>query len=140
MNVKPIFTSTPAISVGVSVATAQNTYDGTGANDTLVFTADSTDGSFVSRLRFKAKGTNVATVARVYINNGSTVGTASNNTFFGEIGLPATTASASAATPDVDYPMNVALPAGYKIYVGVATTVSAGWAVTAVGGAYTAIA
>ena len=50
--------------------------------------------------------------------------------------LPATTASAVAATIDVDYPMNLALPPGYHILVGLGTTVAAGWTVTAVAGKY----
>jgi len=135
-NNDPIYTRVGAMGVGVSVASAQNTYDGAGANDTLVFTADSTNGSFLQRLRFKAKGANVATVARVYINNGSANSTPANNSLFGEVSLPATTASATAATPDVEYLLNFALPPGYRIYVGIATGVASGWAITPVGGHY----
>ena len=52
--------------------TASNTAkDGTGTVLT-VFTADSTNGSYLSTLSFRAAGTNVATVARVFINNGVT--------------------------------------------------------------------
>lgn len=75
-------------------------------------------------------------MARVYINNGSTNGTASNNTFYGEVSLPATTATATAATVDVDYPLNFALPPGYRLYVGLGTAVAAGWTVTTIGGVY----
>lgn len=135
-NNDPIYSRVGAIGLNSGITSAQNTYDGAGANDTLVFTADATNGSFVQRLRFKAKGTNVATVARVYINNGSTNGTASNNTFFGEISLPATTASATAATPDIDYPLNIPLPPGFRIYVGLGTAVAAGWVVSTAAGHY----
>ena len=45
-------------------------------------------------------------------------------------------AIATAATVDVDYPMNLALPPGYALIVGLGTTVSAGWVVTAIGGTY----
>jgi hypothetical protein len=135
-NNDPIYSKAGAIGQNTGITAAQNTYDGTGANDTLVFTADAANGGFVQRLRFKAKGTNVATVARIYINNGSTNGTAANNSFYGEISLPATTASATAATPDVDYAMNIALPLGYRIYVGLGTAVAAGWTVTTIAGAY----
>jgi len=72
----------------------------------------------------------------VFLNNGSTQGTASNNAFFDEIALPATTASTTAATPTVDQPMNVRLPAGFKVYVGLGAAVAAGWVFTAVGGQY----
>jgi len=135
-NTAPIFSKQGMVGLGSGITAAQNTYDGACTNDTLVFTADATEGSFVQRLRFKAKGTNVATVARIYINNGGAKGTAGNNTFYGEISLPATTASASAATIDIDYAMNLALPPGYCIYVGLGTAVSAGWVVTTVAGKY----
>jgi hypothetical protein len=77
-------------------------------------------------------------VARVYFNNGSTNGTATNNTFYGEISLPATTASTTSATVDVDYPINVALPAGYRIIIGISatTTLASGWVPTVIAGAY----
>ena len=59
-----------------------------------------------------------------------------NTKLYGELSLPATTASATAATSDIDYPMNFALPPGYEIYVGLGTTVSAGWLVTPLAGDY----
>ena len=135
-NNDPIYSRVGAIGQTTGITSAQNTYDGAGANDTLVFTADATNGSFVQRLRFKAKGTNVATVARIYINNGSTNGTAANNVFYGEFSLPATTATATASTGDFDYPLNFALPVGWKIYVGLGTAVAAGWTVSTIAGNY----
>ena len=78
----------------------------------------------------------MATVARIYLNNGSAHTTAANNSFYAELSLPATTASATAATVDIDLPMNFALPAGFCIYVGIATAVSAGWVVTPIAGNY----
>lgn len=118
------------------ITAAANDYTGIDADVSLVFTADATNGGFIQRLRFKAGGTNVATVARIYLNNGSTPGTATNNTFYGEVSLPATTAIATAATVDIDYPMNFAIPAGFRVYVGLATAVAAGWAVTPIAGKY----
>lgn len=59
-----------------------------------------------------------------------------NQILWGEIALPATTASATAPTPDVDYPINKIFPPGYEIYVGLATAVAAGWVVSGAGGAY----
>lgn len=142
-NTEPVYSrrgqvasnGTTAMAPTITAAATTN-YDGTNANVVLVFTADSTNGSFVQRLRFKAIGTNVATVARIYLNNGSTNTTASNNSFFAELSLPATTASATAATVDIDLPLNFALPAGFRIYVGIATAVAAGWVVTPIAGDY----
>jgi hypothetical protein len=137
-NASPIFSRIGAIGgIGsTTLLTATGDYTGIGANNILIFTADATNGGFVQRIRFKAIGTNIATVMRIYINNGSTNGTATNNVFYGEISLPATTGSSTAATVDVDYPLNIALPAGYKLYAGVATTVASGWVATVIAGAY----
>lgn len=137
-NTSPIFTRLGEIDFGAATLATVSAadYTGTGAHNQLCFTADATNGGFLQRLRFKAIGTNVAAVARIYINNGSTNGTAANNSFYGEISLPATTAATTTATVDVDYPMNIALPPGFRIYVGLGATVAAGWVVTAIGGVY----
>jgi hypothetical protein len=118
------------------VTAAANDYTGAGANNSLVFTAHATAGSYIQRLRFKAGGTNVATVARVFINNGSANTIATNNVFYGEVSLPATTAIATAATVDIDYPLNFALKPGFRIYIGLGTAVAAGWVVTPMAGDY----
>lgn len=118
------------------VLNAAPDYTGIDADYALVFTADADNGSFLERLRFKAGGTNTATVARIFINNGSTPGTAANNAFYGEVALPATTATNTAPTIDIDYPMNLALPPGFRVYFGIATAVAAGWVCTGIGGKY----
>lgn len=140
-NTAPIYTLTPDIStnngtgMGALVLNAAPDYTGIDADYALVHTAGS-NGSYIRRLRFKAGGSNVATVARIFINNGSTVGTGTNNVFYGEVSLPATTATNTAATVDIDYPMEFALPSGFKIYVGYATAIAAGWVCTAIAGQY----
>lgn len=118
------------------VLAAAPDYTGIDADVSLIFTADATNGSYVQRIRFKAGGTNIATVARIYINNGSTPATATNNQFYGEVSLPATTAIATAATVEIDYPMNFALPAGFRLYFGLGTAVAAGWVASVIGGNY----
>lgn len=116
--------------------TAAADYTGaTATHNKLVFTAGA-NGSYVQRLRFKAIGTNTASVARIFINNGSANTTAANNAFYGEVSLPATTAIATAATVEIDYPMNFALTPNFRIYVGLGTTVAAGWVCFAVAGEY----
>jgi hypothetical protein len=117
--------------------TAAADYTGaTATHNKLVFTADATNGGFIQRLRFKAIGTNTASVVRIFINNGSANTTAANNVFYGEVSLPATIATATAATIEIDYPMNFALKAGFTIYAGLGTTVAAGWVCTPIGGQY----
>ncbi len=141
-NTEPVYSrvgdvsSNAATGMATDITTATGDYTGASANHVLVFTADSTNGGYVSRLRFQAKGTNTASVARIYLNNGSANTTAANNTFYGQVSLPATTAINTAATVEIDYPMNFALNPGFRIYVGVGTTVAAGWVCTAIGGKY----
>lgn len=141
-NIDPIYSARGDVSNNSGTGCNQlitgvaNDYTGIAANVSLVFTADATNGSFVQRLRFKAGGTNTASVARIYLNNGSTNGTATNNIFYGEVSLPATTAIATAATIEIDYPMNFVLPAGWRIYVGLATAVVGGWVVCPIAGRY----
>lgn len=244
-NTEPIFSRQGSVGQSMLLTTAANDYTGVSLNNKEVFSADPTNGSYIQRLRFKARGTNVATVARIYIGRGrantnfatapaaptgtpattggsmlsgayfatiiaigpdwsqSVIGTYSasvsvtgpngqitwnwtavagavsyriyvtyaggatgtavryftattnsyvqttppelgefddpqtgNQFLFGETSLPATTASATAAAPDIEYPLNLALPPGYCIFVGLGTTVAAGWQVSAIGGDY----
>ena len=141
-NTTPIFSRVGAIgftTTAIVSTVTQADYSGTGANNVIVFNADGTNGGFIQRVRFKSAGTNsTASVARIYLNNGATNITAANNAFFGEISLPAVTASGSAATVDVDYPINLAVPPGYRIVIGIATTnvLGGGWFPTVVAGAY----
>ena len=61
------------------------------------------------------------------------------NMFIGEVSLPATTASNVTAGVEIDYPLNIALPPGYRILVGMHSTavlVSGGWVATVFGGKY----
>jgi hypothetical protein len=125
--------------MATDLLTATGDYTGISANHVLVFTSATTEGSYIRRLRFQAKGTNVASVARIFINNGSTNATATNNSFYGQVTLPATTANSAGATVEVDYPLEFALNPAWRIYVGLGTTVAAGWVCTAIGGKYTAL-
>lgn len=140
-NNDPIYSKQGAIGLnaGATLGTAiVSDYNGTGANNAVVFTADATNGGFVQRLRFKALGTNAISVARIYINNGSSNTTAANNSFFDEVSLPATTAITTGATQGVDAILNIALPPGYRIVVGIsaAANLASGWSVTTIAGAY----
>lgn len=243
-NSDPIYSKRGAVTRAVILKLAANDYTGVSTNNLEAFAADPTNGSYLQRLRFKAMGTNVATVARIYLNNGnpnqnfaaapsapsgtpsgtggtilagsyygvviaidayglqsvigavSTVATTTGSTssinwtwtavpgavsyrlyvgtvatqgtqtryftsatnsysqttphfagtfddpnvgntkFYGEISLPATTSNSSGATPDIDYPMNIALPPNWEVYCGLGTAVAAGWSVIGIGGDY----
>lgn len=133
-NFSPIFPLTPQIAFA-TITAANTATDGTGTVNTI-FTAGA-NGGRVDYIRCRALGTNVATVLRVFINNGSTNATATNNSLFEELTLPITTASNTGETgQDSDIPLNLSLPTGYKINVVLGTAVAAGWKVTAVGGDY----
>lgn len=136
VNNSPIFSRIGDIQwAGAAITTANTAKDGTGTV-TTVFTADATNGGFVQKLVARALGTNVATVLRVFVNNGSANTTAANNALLAEMTLPATTVSEVAAQPDMTLPLNLALPPGYKLNCTIGTTVAAGHLLTAVGGKY----
>jgi len=246
-NIQPIFSRVSDIQ-GALLITAAADYIGQNVFNSVVFQADPTNGGYVQKLRFKAWGGNIATVARVYIttanginapssnvpqsptgtagsggnlltsnivfkvasvdqwgapsgwsaesaniavtgptgnvqlnwnassnsnsyivavgktpgseerafmvtgantynmisipaNNISTFGWANTaniytSGLFGECSLPAVTGIQTTGTVDIDYPMNLALPPGYKIIVGLGTTVANGWFCTAIAGKY----
>ncbi len=134
-NTQPIFSIAGDVEWGATAITTANTAkDGTGTVLT-VFTAN-VDGGFVQRIRFRSAGTNIATVARVFINNGSSNATPANNILYDEITLAATTLSEVAAQPVYELPLNFALPAGYVLNVTLGTTVAAGYYVSVIGGKY----
>ncbi len=141
-NTTPIYSRYGDVTTDGSTGMAQAktaaaaNYTGDGANNFLIWTADSSNGGFIQAIRGKAIGSNVASVLRLFLNNGATNATATNNAFFGEISLPVTTASNVAATNEIDYPINKALPAGFRIYGGLATAVAAGWVFVPWGGKY----
>lgn len=140
-NTAPIFTKVADIQWNTTpITAANNTLDITTGTSYLVFTADATNGGYVKELRCKANPANntAATVLRVWINNGLTTGTAANSAFLTEYPIPATTASASAANPDIVVPIDAAIPPGYKLYVTVGTAPggSGEFTVTAIGGKY----
>lgn len=141
-NTSPIYTVSPDISTNGTTGRSQavtaaigSSYDGTHANMVLIHTAGS-NGSYVDRIRCVAFGTNVATVARLFSNNGSTNGTAANNCPIDQASLPATTATNTAATSTIIIPLGLRLNAGEKLYVGLGTAVSAGWAFVTEAGQY----
>lgn len=135
-NTNPIMTLTPNIG-WANITSAQT--DLTGVLGTLIYTAGSS-GSMTNSLIVKSTTTNATSAAatlRIFLNNGSTVGTSTNNSLIREYTLGAVTASSTAATLNYQFPLNLQLPAGYKIYAEIATMAgSTGWQVTVDGGDY----
>ena len=137
-NTSPVFPLVPVVTwVNTGAVTANTTINLTaGTIFDSGLTANATNGSRVDFIRVRALGTNIATVMRVWLNNGSVTTTAANNTLFFERTLAATTVSQVAELPDVILPINVSLPAGYKIYYTFGTAVAAGYGIQVVGGDY----
>jgi hypothetical protein len=138
-NSEPIFSVAGRISWVGAIVAANAAKDITGNTTYLVATAGA-QGSYIREVRIKADPINntVATVIRLYVNNGSTIGTAGNSTFVTEITIPAVTASATAAQPDFVIPCDFVLPAGYKLYLSLGTAPggSGQFSATAIGGDY----
>lgn len=135
-NTSPIWSLSPSI-FGCQFTVANTRSDGAGTIGTDIFkafTADATNGSYVSRIRLACVGIVAATatsstVLRVFISSvssGTTNGAGTpapplaspNCWLFTEIAQAAqTTDSSSAATYQVEIPLNFALPAGWTILV-----------------------
>lgn len=134
-NTSPIFSIAPRTTWGTTAITTANTAkDGTGTV-LSVFTAGF-NGSYVQRIRFRPSGTAVQTVARVFINNGSSNSTPSNNILWDEITLAAISISENTAQTTFEIPLNFGLPAGYVLNVTIGTSVAAGYYVSTIGGDY----
>ena len=135
-NTQPIFSLLPDNQWAVADLTAANTAkDGTGTV-TTVFTADASNGGRVEKIIARPLGTNVATVLRVFENNGASNATRANNTLIAEMTLPATSLSEVAAQPAYELPLNLPLNPGHKINCVIGTAVAAGFALTAIGSKY----
>lgn len=130
----PIFCASVRSSFVSSGLTANTALDGTGTVATA-FTAGA-NGSKIEDIYLWHLGTNIATVIRFFINNGSTNATATNNTLVYEFSMAASTLSQTAASINQIWRANLVLPAGYKLNVTTGTTIASGVQVTANGGDY----
>ena len=133
-NTTPIFLLTPAVSWAPTGTSANTALDGTGTVAT-VFTA-STNGSKIEKVVLEHLGSNVATVVRLFINNGSANSSAANNSLVKEIAMAANTLSQTAESTRVEIGLDLVLPASYKLNCTIGTAVATGIQVTAIGGHY----
>lgn len=135
----------PAWTMGTIISTAMTAtkaYDGTeeaGTPMAHVFTAGA-NGSRVEKLILKigstAGGTpasnTTATMVRVWLNNGSANTTATNNSLIAERAIAVYGASATAESPAYEIPLNITIPAGYKIFAGLTVAIGATAAAVAI--------
>ena len=129
----PIFPATPKVSWGKLIDDNIN-YDGTG--DVVELFVAGENGSRIDSIKVKPLGTNVATVLRLFVNNGSSPTTPANNSLIFELTLPETTASQVASLAEYQEVLDFAVPAGYKLYGSLGTEVASGYQVTVFGGDY----
>ncbi len=135
----PIYVITPNLGgIGTTLQSAANTaFDGTGSVVTA-FTAGA-NGSYLQNITFCPQGgatNNVASVARVFVNNGLQTASATNNIFIGEVSLPATTGSAVAGLPPIVLPLNFPVQANYRVTWALGTAVATGYWAHVIGGDY----
>ena len=134
-NLSPIFSKIGKIGQAPAITLANTAKDGTGTV-TTIFTADATNGSYLQKIVVRPRGTNVASVMRLFLNNGGVNTTAASNVLVAEISLPATTNSEVAALAGSELPLNIPVPPGYRVLATLGTAVAGGYAVTAIGGDY----
>lgn len=126
-NTTPIFSLTPIVGI-LPLQGADATTDGTDADVGLAYTAGAF-GSYVNKMILQPRGTSgtpatfPAGVFRLYLNNGATVATGTNNSLIREYLMPVATSNLDADTTTlVNYPveliLNFQLPATYRLYCG----------------------
>lgn len=133
-GVTPIFTITPRTSWSSTGTSANTNKDGTGTVAT-VFLAGS-NGSKIERVFLQHLGTNVQTVIRFFLNNGSTNTVAANNSLVHEVSLAAWTNDETLSSTSTIWYSNIVLPAGYKLNVTTGTAIATGVQCTGEGGDY----
>ena len=132
-NNSPIFVLTPKVGgIGVNITAANTAKDGTGTVNNI-YTAGA-NGAYIVKIKCKPLGTNTATVLRIFLNNGGSNTTATNNSMWKEITLPAITLTELASQSDFEYMINEPIDPTFKLNAVLATAVAAGWHVLAVGG------
>jgi hypothetical protein len=132
-NTNPISPITPSGSWNpIAILTSNVALNGTGTVGTdieLIFTAGA-NGARIPRVRVVHRGSNVATVLRIFQNNGATNATPSNNSLLSEETIAANTLSQVAKSVFYDIYINAVLKPTYRLYYTIGTNVAAGHAVS----------
>jgi hypothetical protein len=124
MASSPGFANTVNKGTPVKITSANTSLEPTSSLS-LVFTAPST-GSFVRKLIVRHLGTNVATVLRVFRNNGSSEAVAANNCLIAEKTIAANTLSQTAESIGYEVFLNLPLATTERLYCTIGTAVAAG--------------
>lgn len=134
MATAPQFVTTPNAGTPATLTAANTALDGTGATGrALIFTAGAS-GSLLPSIRFMHLGTNVATLCRVFYNNGSDPEVAGNNALIAEKAIAANTVSSTDESIAYELNLNLVVAASDRIYVTLVTAVAAGIKITPING------
>lgn len=134
-NTAPIALLVPLTGFATLTA-AQVATDGTGGNVATLLTIGG-NGGRLDRIRLVPLGTNIATKAYVFLNNGASQAVATNNALLLDLALLASTASdVNQIGAPLDLVLGFVLPPGTVVLVSLATAVAAGWKILAFGGSY----
>jgi hypothetical protein len=120
----PAFANTVNKGTPQKITSANTSLEPT-ATLSLVFTAGAS-GSFVRKLIAMHLGTNVATVLRVFRNNGSSEAVAANNCLVAEKTIAANTLSQTAESIRYEVFLNLPLATTERLYCTIGTAVAAG--------------
>jgi hypothetical protein len=146
-NTDPIWSKIGNVQGTEIGGTANTRSDGNGTIGTDIykcFTADATNGSWVSRIRFSlvisgALTASAATVHRVYVSNKTSGATTQADTWlFQEVAAPSQTPTSTSGMNFIEIPLMFALDPSYTILVSshVVNTANTDWTAIVFGGKY----
>lgn len=124
MSSAPAFANTPNKGTPQKITAANTSLEPTSSLS-LVFTAGAS-GSYVRKLIARHLGTNVATVLRVFRNNGSSEAVAANNCLIAEKTIASNTLSQTAESIGYEINLNLPLAQNERLYCTIGTAVAAG--------------
>lgn len=129
MSRDPRFTAEADSQWAAAITAANTAKDMASGTVNLIYTAP-TGGALVTGVLAMPLGTNVASVARLFLNNGGATTTPANNILIGQLSLPATTNTETGALPALIIPVPKGfqdIAATHRLYVLLGTAVAAGW-------------
>lgn len=135
-NTSPIFARAPDLQIagailGPSAQGGGVPSQGVDANTVSFYQADATEGSYVESVILKPVGSPAATVVRIYVCSVTgaftpgTSNTAATVALVRELTLQLITASATWAQNDYEIPLDLKLPAGWRLLIGFGTSTGA---------------
>ena len=99
--------------------------------------ADPINGQRITKVVFQPIGACVASAGRIFLNNGQTNATATNNTYLKDVTLPLLSAVfETASMPPTEVTLDIVVPPFHKLNVTIGTTVATAYSVYAVAGSY----